>query len=131
MPAQLTELKIQGVAIKLHRAGRGLNGEDGFLIEPGDAGALAAAVNTCWATPLCVMQWDRPDELNSRGSSRLKPSPPIASRSGRLRPKEDRNPNMKPILEQIIREISWWQKWEIFPGVFTPGPMTSRLFCTI
>jgi 2-polyprenyl-3-methyl-5-hydroxy-6-metoxy-1,4-benzoquinol methylase len=29
---------------------------------------------------------------------------------------------VKPTLEQVLNEISWWQKWEIVPGVFTSGP---------
>ncbi len=28
---------------------------------------------------------------------------------------------LKPSLDQVLNGIRWWQKWEIVPGVFTPG----------
>lgn len=28
---------------------------------------------------------------------------------------------VKPALDEILNQINWWQKWEIVPGVFTPG----------
>jgi len=28
----------------------------------------------------------------------------------------------KPELDELLSGIAWWQKWEIIPGVFTPGP---------
>jgi tRNA (mo5U34)-methyltransferase len=30
-------------------------------------------------------------------------------------------PAVKPSLDEILNEIDWWQRWEIVPGVFTPG----------